>query len=128
MMKIFLLFLAPVLTTLSGISQEKVFELRLPEEFRTRLIASTTHLTGKYTIQHYLVATKNKITHIYLSQDGKKREISSEIANDFDSDTVDNTTLDDTKIISLYRSSKFLLHIPGNVTSTDVIYRSGSMK
>ena len=127
-MKIHFLFLASFLTAIPSMSQEKLFEIRLSEEFRTKLIASTTHLTEKYTIQHYLIATKNKITHIYLSQDGKKREISSEIANDIDSDTIDNATLDDTKIISLYRSSKFLLHIPGNLTSTDVIYRSSSMK
>jgi hypothetical protein len=128
-MKTPFLFLAFVLNALSAFCQEKFFELRLPEEFRTKLIASTTHSTGKSIFQHYLIATKNRVSHIYLSHDGKKKEVSSEIANDSDSsNNIDNAMLDDSKIISLYRSSKFLLHIPGNLTSTDVIYRNNSMK
>ena len=129
-MKTHFLFLAFFLNALPAFCQEKIFELRLPEEFRTKLIASTTHSTEKSTFQHYLLATKNKISHIYLFHDGRKREVSSEIVNDTDSDsdTINNATFDDSKIISLYRSSKYLLHIPGNLTSTDVIYRNNSTK
>jgi len=126
-MKLFLC-LALLYLTEKTFSQEKIFEYRLPEEFRTKLVASTTHFYGGKLLQHYLVATKNKIRHIYLSQDGKQKEIVSDINDDPEDQDEEVDSVVNSSIISYYRRCEFLLHIPSTTKSLDLIYLRNPMK